>query len=438
MPKSEFYQRGPFWLDHARVAEGRLASPNFYICWYDEQRGRQRRKSAGTSDVQLASEALDRHYLAARQPDEAGRAVYTVIQGLTDYYQEVGSLRSSADAIRSRLLLLTRFFDAEAAAGRLPEPFLPADLDDEALIERFRNWGLADPIVALRKNEEGNWVREGKVRERSKATVEESVIALKAAMNLARRRRRIAVAPMILHRVRDEVTAARNDRLSLGAIGELLDYTNRGAGRYGYPARLMPLRRYLIAAVCTLARPDAILDLSVAPGRGQWLEDVDRLDLNPAGRIQTNKHRPVLPVATVLHDWLRQTDEWFVCRENVQVDQASQEFRLVQSGVVSVRSAWDTARAELGLPAGWGVKLLRHSMATIVANRGVDPFQLKIAMGHQALGGTTERYVIYAPDYLSSFLETIEAVLADLAPISGGALVPESRQLAQACDSSVS
>ena len=428
MPKGELYRRGPFWLDHARVAEGRLASPNLYICWYDARLGRQRRKSAGTPDLRRACDALDAHYLAAHRPDDADRESYTVIEALTDYYLEVGSTRSSADAIRARLLSITRFIDAEAAAGRLPVPFLPQHLDDDAVINRFRAWALADPIVALRKDAAGGWVRDGMSRKRSAATVEESVIVLKAAMNLARRRRRIAIAPVIAHRVRNEVTPARNDRLSVGAIGELLDWSARGSGRYAYPMRLLPFRRYLVAALCTLGRPDALFDISAAPARQQWLRDVDRLDLNPAGRLQTNKHRPVLPVAATMLDWLLVTEEWFVCRETVARDDGTNELSVVQTGVVSVRSAWDSARVELGLPAGWGVKLLRHSMATILANRGVDPFQLKIAMGHQALGGVTERYVIFSPEYLSSFLGAVEDVLSDLATISGGALVPASQR----------
>jgi integrase len=56
-----------------------------------------------------------------------------------------------------------------------------------------------------------------------------------------------------------------------------------------------------------------------------------------------------------------------------------------QYHVASVRSGWDTARLALGLPQGWGPKLLRHSMATILANRRVPQTERKLLMGHETL-----------------------------------------------------
>lgn len=421
--KDEIYRRGRFWLDYARGAGGAPVSRNLYICWYDAGAGRQRRKSTGVADVQSAIDALDAHFLAQGATTDAERDAYTVLRAMTDYFVEVGGGRLSADSIRARLLLFTRFVDAEAAAGRLPDPLLPAHLDDGMFVERFRAWATADPIVARRKNAEGEWVRDGARRKRSAATVEESVIAVKAALNHASRRRRVPTKPSISHLTRRQVTPVRNDRLSLGAIGELLDYSVRGGGPYAVPDRLLPLRRYLIAAICTLARPDAVFDISTLAARGQWLADVGRLDLNPAGRVQTRKYRAVVPVPTIFREWLEATDDRFVCRiVNSQGPEGETVARQVP--VASVRSAWDGARQALRLPAGWGVKLVRHSMATVLANRGVDPVQLKIAMGHIPLGGVTERYVIYAPEYLGGFLDVLNDVLADLLRHSPGAWTP--------------
>ena len=375
----------------------------------------------GTADVRIASERLDEHFLATHRPADADQAVYSVADAMADYWVEHGQHQSSSTAIKARLRLFSRFMDVEAEAGRLVDPFVPEHLDGRVL-DRFRSWGLADPIVARRKDGSGNWV-DGQRRARSASTVEESVIALKAALNSAFASRRTRYVPPIQHKARDQVTPQRTYRLSINAIGELLDYSMRGAGNYaGHADRLLPLRRYLIAGICTLARPDAILDMSVAAERGQWMRDERLFALNQAGRLQTKKVRPVMPVADLLHSWLENTDEWFVCRETTALDPKQKIEVTTQHGVDGIRSAWTGARKHLGIPAGWGPKLLRHSMATILANRRVDLIELEMALGHRVLGKTSSRYATFGPDYLGSVKMGIDDVVSDLTRMAGPAL----------------
>ncbi|MBV1691820.1 hypothetical protein KRR38_30120 [Novosphingobium sp. G106] len=100
--------------------------------------------------------------------------------------------------------------------------------------------------------------------------------------------------PPLTHKTRNQVTPGRTYRLSVNAIGELLDYSVRGARNYaGHADRLLPFRRYLSAAICTLARPDAIYDMNVDRNREQWMQNERMFALNPAGRIQTKKFRPI-------------------------------------------------------------------------------------------------------------------------------------------------
>ncbi len=424
--KGGIYQRGGFWLDFARGAGGERASDNLYIWWYDPARGRQRRKTTGTADVRLACDKLDEHYLATLKPTDVDRATYDVPTAMVDYYLEVGSKRDSADAIRARLKHVQMFIDREVKAGRLKDPVLPDNIDD-GFLTRFRAWLLAAPIVARKKDAEGNWV-DGKERPRSAATVEESVIQLKAALNHAFQKRRIAHVPPMKHKTRAQVSSPRTERITVDQMGEMLDYTLRGAGRYGgHPARLLPLRRYLIAAVCTLARPDAILDMSVAPSRRQWMAADRRFALNPHGRQQTKKHRPIVGVPDVLHAWLEATDEWFVCSERQMIDLTTGEAMTVQRGVGAIRSAWDTMRLELKLPAGWGPKLLRHSMATELRRRRADPWEVSGQLGHRVLK-TSEIYAAFDPDYLSTVSAAIDDVIADLRKAAEQAFHPKLTQ----------
>ena len=417
--KGGVYQRGPFWLDLVRGADGKPASDRWYIWWYDAAAGRNQRRSTRTADVRLACDALDAHYLATHKPTAADQAAYTVFDAMADYWLEHGQHQVSAEPIKARLKLFQRFTAAKPEL--VPSPFTPEALDDR-LIAQFRTWALADPIVARKKDEAGNWV-DGKSRSRTASTVEESVIQLKAALNHAYRQRRTRYVPPIQHKTRDQVTAQRTYRLSIEQIGELLDYSLNGAGNYaGHGARLLPLRRYLIAAICTLARPDAILDMSVKPGREQWMRDAGLFALNPAGRIQTKKVRPVLPVVPLLASWLEVTDDWFVCTERTRFDEKQKVDIITQHAVGSIRSAWDGARQAVGIPDGWGPKLIRHSMATILANRRVDLIELEMALGHRVLNKTSSRYAMFDPSYLGTVKAGIEDVISDLAKVAGSAL----------------
>jgi hypothetical protein len=419
--KGGIYQRGEFWLDYVRGARGDPASERLYIWWYAPKSGRLERQSTRTSDVRIACDKLDEHFLAVHRPTPREQESYTVSEAMTDYWLEHGSKQTSSEAIKSRLKLMSRYLDAEADAGRLADPFLP-ELVDKRFLERFRAWAVADPIVARKKDGQGNWV-DGKSRPRTASTAEESIIQLKAALNHAFNERRIRYVPPIKHKTRDQVTPQRNYRLSVDGLAEMFDYTMRGAGNYaGHADRLLPMRRYLVGAVCTLGRPDAIFDMNVLRERGQWMQNERRFALNPEGRLQTKKARPILPVTDLLHEWLTATDDWLVCRERHQVDELTEEVEVIQLRAMSIRSAWETARLELKLPPGWGPKLIRHSMATILLNRRVNPVELEIAMGHRPLSKTTGRYAIFDPDYLASIRDGIEDVVGDLTRMAGPAL----------------
>jgi hypothetical protein len=425
--RNEIYRRGEFWLDHVRGAGRKPVNDRLYVWWYDRASGRLKRKSTGTSDVRVACDVLDAHYLAAHDPSAEDRRTYTVSEALADYWLEHGRTRASAESIKARLKLLTRFMDAEVAAGRLSDPILAAAVDSR-FVGRFRAWALADPITTRRKDGAGDWVA-GSARPRSPATVEESVIQLKAALNHAHGAKRLANAPGFQHLTRDAVTPERTYRLSVDALGELLDYSARGAGRNAaHVGRLLPLRRYLIAAVTTLARPDAIFDISVLPAREQWMREAGLLALNPAGRLQTKKHRPTLPVVDLLSQWLDATDEWMVCGERPRAGEDDEELPPEQFRVSSVRSAWDGARAQLGIKDGWGPKLVRHSVATILTNRGVDLVQLEIALGHRVLRRTTRRYAAFEPNYLDTVAAGIETLVEDLRASCGVALAAPARR----------
>ncbi|MEJ8630572.1 hypothetical protein P0F65_13375 [Sphingomonas sp. I4] len=239
-----------------------------------------------------------------------------------------------------------------------------------------------DPVTQRRRDPAtGGWTVS--TRKRARSTVEESIIQRKAALRF--NVKRMEAVPELKHLPRAAVTPERNFRLSLEQIAEMLDYTAEGDPEFSpaHPARLMPLRRYLIGAICTLARPDALYDISVRPDRQQWHRNASVLDLNPAGRIQTRKNRPALPVTSLLANWLEATDDRLVCHESVAEE--DKDRWVVQRPVADVKKAWSVMARRFGVPVGFGPKLMRHSMATLIAQRGVSQQEIPLALGHVVL-----------------------------------------------------
>ena len=87
------------------------------------------------------------------------------------------------------------------------------------------------------------------------------------------------------------------------SIGEL-EHGRSGDGYWRQRRKVPHLLRFCIISLNTLARPDAVLDLS------PMQVDIKRrlIKLNPDGRRQTKKYRPVVPISETLLPWMEQCD----------------------------------------------------------------------------------------------------------------------------------
>ena len=158
---------------------------------------------------------------------------------------------------------------------------------------------------------------------------------------------------------------------------------------------------YLVIATNTLARPGAVLDLRGA----QFDETHNRIDLNPPGRKQNKKHRPVLAVTPTLVPWLRTA--------------ADPRQRYVAYGgapIKSIKTAWELLVKEAGLDERVQPYSIRHGMAREMRKRKVPKEQISIFLGHlpKNSDATTSIYAPYEPDYCSEALAAIEAVMTEI------------------------
>ena len=167
----------------------------------------------------------------------------------------------------------------------------------------------------------------------------------RAALMRAWKRGELTSVPFIADVERDpEQEAERFRDLRMEEVARLL----RSA------AAIPHLLTFCIISLNTLARPDAVLDLSPAQ------VDVKRrlIKLNPDGRKQTKKYRPVVPISATLLPWLERCD--------------GPRYVLFHGNpVASVKKSFAKAVAVAGLN-DVSPYCLRHTMATELRARGVS------------------------------------------------------------------
>lgn len=172
------------------------------------------------------------------------------------------------------------------------------------------------------------------------------------------------------------------------------------------------LRRWVVIALSTWARPEAVTDFD--PG-AQWDRRTGLISLNPRGRVQTNKRRARIPCPRVL---AASIDAWIAedAKENPGYSIPEPWTPLFYKGekVGTVKKAIKRIADEAGLPE-ITQKTTRTFMATMVRKMcpAVSRDLRSLWMGHVVKSGsrTTDHYEIEDADYLASVALATDYVL---------------------------
>lgn len=384
------YQRGDYKLVR------RADRPSLEIVWYDRERGRERSASAGTEDVEAGREALDRLFLertrgetfcpTCGQRRAPGGAL--VASAIADYLV-LNAEKASIEAIRARLAHVLKYL------VRIDQAAIACEVVDEAWISRFRKWLAKVPVVSP----------SGVKKKRALSTVENSVLQLRAAIAACG-----GVAPKFRAIQPKELNRTPEHRSSVEELADM--FRHCVAPTHGrQPAERQRRDRagllaFLRVSVATLARPDAAHDLSTAPKRRQWNREHRIISLNPDGRRQTRKHRPVVPAARQIVPILDAADGPVV-------------------PAISVKSAWNAMSMALSLPRDGeaGMKLIRRSVANIVRSRlPAEAWpELEMFLGHSRFDDVSDLYAPMRPDYLRRALAEIERLIDEIEQAVPGA-----------------
>ena len=355
MPEADqgLYARGKYRLAYDRKRDGSLRSPFLQIVWYDGAAGRNRSRSTGTEDIQKAEDELDALYLKK----ERGQAVCAtcgqmlragarhLVTGAIADYLVAREGRSSIGSIRPRLAHVTDYLTDTDRLGTACEDV------DEDWIEGFREWAASVPIVGAR----------GAERDRTPGTIEASVRQLAAVINFAHSRKDTLFPAGFAARDAGQVSRTPAYRADVKTLAAMFRYCVEPRIESGgekpmplkwHKANRAQLHRFLQISVATWARPDAAHDVSTARVRDQWQSNARALNLNPKGRAQTKKYRPIVPIGPRMAALLDAADGFYV-------------------SVKSVRQAFVAMQVVLGLPGDGesGMKLIRRSMAHLARQR---------------------------------------------------------------------
>ncbi len=165
------------------------------------------------------------------------------------------------------------------------------------------------------------------------------------------------------------------------------------------------LRLMLLILIGTACRPEAALELT-----GAQLDFDDRLiDLNPRGRAQTKKFRPVVKMPDTLATALPNAPSG----------------RLVTfrgRPVKKINKAWRGMRQAAELDEEVNPYSVRHTVARWMRQNGVPAWEVAAQLGHKSRDyRTTELYAAFDPAYLENAVRAIdllfEKLRASFAPV---------------------
>lgn len=358
------FQIGDYYLSQHRN------SPIWKATWYDANTRQTKRASLGTENFWEAQIRLAEFVTRHAQMQDQQPAAMTLATVFVRYWHGHSKGQRSQEAARYALALWTE------------------------------HWGDAS-IADLTIQRQEQFIAWLKGRDLSNSYVSRILAIGRAAVRRAWKRGEITSAPFIID-VTDRSDKREAYRLNKDEMRQLLTTATRWPHLYVY----------CVIGLNTLARPEAILDL--APVQVKVADNL--IHLNPKGRRQTKKYRPIVPITDTLRP--------FLAREDVVrfVNWHGNPIKRINKGFKTVVKA-------AGLPLEITPYSLRHTMAVELRKRGVPAWEVEGLLGHRR-PGVTETYAEFAPDYLSKGREAIDAYFSDLgAPL----LVPERLRVSVAC-----
>jgi len=358
----EFYEyHGRFWI--TRHPENHV----FYVTWYDAELKQTRRRSLKTissSEATSQVERLLRDDVHGDPADALRKKPMTTVAEVLDYYQkECGSHLRSSDAAQTAIDHLKSKMGGRRHASLHKRDFLDFAKDFQAAGHAL---GYTSRVLSVGR----------------------------AAFNKAEEDGKITRAPRVPElRGQKEKGAEplRGREMTTAEIALLFDNNVE-----------QHLLSFLIGEINSAARPEALLQT----GTAQIDFAGGLIDLNPEGRTQTKKHRPIQRIPATWQPWLEMTPTGPLVVYNGQP-------------VLSVKKAMQALAKRTKLTGRINATSIRHSIGRYMEHQRVPDKQISIFLGHEPVSRkrTTRRYSPtdpFHPDYLREATVAIERFVREV------------------------
>lgn len=378
MPKKRQreYRLGDFWLSEDPKS-------GFWCrTWFDRSKRQTRRVSLGTQDFHEAKEALDEWWIQNRRPVEARPQDVKFAEVGLVYYNEWAQYRASSHQAQIALDHGTRLFGDVSVK--------------EAVAQR-------DAYIGARRSEGA-----------SDRTISRELSVFNAAGSYC-----VDREPPILEAFRRfsakdladsaEDKAPRGVPASLDIMARAIDAISK---------REEHLFLFTVLTINTLCRPGAALELLLDDHQVDLEHGL--VNLNPKGRSQTKKHRPILPMTEALRPWLATAMQATSPRERFVMRWIKR--RDEWQPIADVKTGIRGLRQHGKLPADFTAYSFRHGLARELRRRGVPKEQVEYQLGHRRLS-TTDIYAPYEPSFNATARDALDSILLDLDKLTDRSLL---------------
>ena len=339
----------------------------FYTAWYNpETKQTQRRSLMTTSSSEATSivERLLREDVHGDPIEALRRKPMTTVAEVLDYYQkECGSNLRSSDAAQTAINHLKSKMGGRRHATLHKRDFLEFAKEFQAAGHAL---GYTSRVLSVAR----------------------------AAFNLAEEEDKITRAPHVPElrgQKEKDAEPLRGREMTTAEIALLFDNNVE-----------QHLLSFLIGEINSAARPEALLETSTT----QIDFASGLIDLNPEGRTQTKKYRPIQRIPVTWQPWLEATPAGPLVVYNGQP-------------VLSVKKAMQALAKRTKLKGRINATSIRHSIGRYMEDQRVPDKQISIFLGHEPVSRkrTTRRYSPtnpFHPDYLREATAAIERFVREI------------------------
>ncbi len=357
--KSRPAQFGKYYLSKRRN------SPFWCRTWFDPVTRQTRRESLGTENLEEATDLLESWFIKyGQQPLRAAENLTIAEIAMRYYAQHAQHLPGAGAGVQARNL--------------------------EIAIERVGDLTIAE----FTRDAQERFNRQLQEKYRP-ATIRRIFDAVFAALNRSYQCEEIDRVPP---RIKLPDSPPREYIASLDELARFWD------------AEKPPqMQMYFILLLATGARPSTVLELT------RFQCDMSRglIDLNPPGRTQTAKRRPVVPMCDVARAWIEMADEGPLVHYHGRP-------------IKYANKSWRTVRRTAGLPEQFTPGAMRHTVASELRRQGVPPAQIAGLLGHTMPNWrTTERYAKYDPRFMAETTAALNEFFNEIALRTETALIPQ-------------